>query len=168
LVIGQILRPHGVRGEFRVAPYTDEPDRFARLETVFLADDPDVHPDPVPYAVDAVRLHQRLVLLKLHGVDDREAAAALRSLWILVAREDALPLAEGEYYLYQLEGMVVRTEEGETLGALLQVLETGANRVFVVHGERGDILIPDIPDVVTDIDFATGMMTVRLMPGLLP
>ncbi len=140
MVIGRVTRPHGVRGEMRVVPYTDDPQRFGRLDHVYLADDPDEHPAPRRLALESARLHLQTVLLKLAGIDDREAAADLRGAWLLVAREDALPLAEGEYFLYQLTGLAVVTADGETLGELVSVLETGANNVFVVRGERGEIL----------------------------
>ncbi len=84
-------------------------------------------------------------------------------------REDAIPLEEGEYYLFQLLGLDVYTDEGQYLGKLKDVIETGANNVFVVKGEgQKDILLPDTKEVVTDIDFDNGRLTVHLLPGLLP
>ena len=78
-----------------------------------------------------------------------------------------MPLEEGEYFLFQLVGLAVFSDEGQELGRLTQVLETGANNVFVVAGVDGEILLPDIDDVILDIDFANGRMTVHLLPGLL-
>jgi 16S rRNA processing protein RimM len=161
LIIGRILKAHGVRGEMRVAVYTDVPERFTWLKTVYLGET-----DPEPVAVEGVRFHQELALLKLAGVDDRDTADELRGEWLQVPLDDAIPLEEGEYFLYQLMGLTVVTDEGETLGELVELLETGANLVFIVRGDKGDILLPDTKEVVQDIDFANGRMTVHLLPGL--
>ncbi len=167
LVIGRITRPHGVRGEVGVAVYTDTPERFEWLTEVYVSSDVD-DSDPVLAQVEHVRYHRELVLLKLVDYPDRTAAEALRGLWVLVPRAAAVPLEEGEYYLYQLMGLTVVTTQGETLGQLVDILETGANHVFVVQGDRGELLLPDIPEVVQVIDFTTHLMTIQLLPGLLP
>ncbi len=163
LVIGRIRKPHGVRGDVRVQPYTDLPERFTWLETVYIGED-----DLRPVVVESARFHGQLILLKLAGYDSREAVQELRGEWLLVPESEAIPLEEGEYYLYQLEGLQVFTDEGENLGELVQVIETGANNVFVVRGESGDLLLPDTDEVVEEIDFANGRMTVHLLPGLRP
>lgn len=163
LVIGQITKPHGVIGEVRVIPHTDLPERFTWLETVFIGK---TNPQPVP--VESARLHNNLVLLKLAGYDDRDAVEALRGAWLLVPESEAIPLAEGEYFLFQLMGMEVLTDSGEPLGRLVEIIETGANNVFRVSGSRGDVLLPDIDEVILDIDLDNGRMTVHLLPGLLP
>ncbi|MCP4423446.1 MAG: 16S rRNA processing protein RimM [Chloroflexi bacterium] len=162
LIIGRVRKPHGVRGEVRVEPHTDWPERFTWLESVYVGET-----NPQPVAVESARFHKGLVLLKLAGYDGREAAGVLRGEWLQVPEEEAVPLAEGEYYLHQLYGLAVYTDEGEHLGELAQVIETGANHVFEVQGERGEILIPDTDEVVREIDFENGRMTVHLLPGLL-
>lgn len=167
LVIGQITRPHGVRGEVRASIITELPERFQWLEIVYLsrqADDP--APRPVP--VESARLHQGHVLLKLGGINDRNDAENLRTHWLLVPESEALPLDEGEYYLYQLEGLAVYTDEGEHLGEIVETIETKANNVFVVNGSGGELLLPDIDDVVLDIDMDTGRVIVHLLDGLRP
>ncbi|MCB9422832.1 MAG: 16S rRNA processing protein RimM [Ardenticatenaceae bacterium] len=163
LIIGRIQKPHGVRGEVRVVPHTDLPERFTWLETVWIGED-----DPQPFDVEAARFHGELILLKLAGYDSREAAQDLRGEWLQVPESEAIPLEEGEYYLYQLEGLQVFTDEGEELGELVQVMETGANNVFVVRGESGELLLPDTDEVVQAIDFENGRMTVHLLAGLRP
>jgi 16S rRNA processing protein RimM len=164
LVIGQILRPHGIHGEVRVMPHTDEPERFTWLKSAYLGLD---HPQSV--GIEGVRFHegQGLVLLKLAGYDTRDDADRLRGQWLQIKEEDAIPLAEGEYFLYQLAGLVVYSDDGRHLGSLTEVIETGANNVFVIRGDLGEILLPNIPEVIQDIDFATGKMIVHLLPGLL-
>lgn len=163
IVIGQITKPHGVRGEVRVRPYTDEPARFTWLEQVYVG-----NKDPQPMAVEQARVHQSMILLKLAAVNDRMAADQLRGEWLLVPETEALPLAEGEYFLFQLEGLSVFTAEGETLGTLTSIIETGANNVFVVQGDQGELLLPDIDEVVQEIDFENGRVVVTLLPGLRP
>lgn len=163
LVIGQITKPHGVRGELCVAPYTDVPERFTWLKTVYVGET-----NPQPVQVVAARLHGNQVLLKLTGCEDRNTAESLRGEWLQVPQEEAIPLKEGEYYLYQLQGLAVYDEEGNLLGTLVEVLETKANNVFVVKGERGEVLIPDTAEVVKTIDFENGRITIHVIPGLLP
>jgi 16S rRNA processing protein RimM len=106
-------------------------------------------------------------LLKLAGCDDRDAAERLRGAWLQIPETEALPLADDEYYLYELQGLQVLDEAGERLGELVDVIETKANNVFVVHDDAGqELLLPDIPQVIREIDFENGRMTVHLLPGL--
>lgn len=161
LIIGRVIKPHGVRGEIRVEPHTELPERFNWLESVFVGLD---HPEQV--AVESVRFHKNWILLKLAGFDNREEAQALRSQWLQIPEEKALPLAEGQYYLYQVIGLDVFTDKDEHLGQVAEVMETGANNVFVVKGDKGEVLIPDIEDVILNIDFDKQRMTIHLLPGL--
>ena len=161
IVIGQITKPHGVRGELRVKPHTDEPERFTWLEQVYVGETA-----RSLMLVEKARVHQGMILLKFTAVNDRTAAEALRGEWLMVPEDEALPLAEGEYYLFQLEGLSVFTDDGEDLGVLTSIIETGANHVFVVQGAQGELLLPDIDEVVQEIDFENGRMVVKLLPGL--
>ncbi|GJM39785.1 MAG: ribosome maturation factor RimM [Ardenticatenaceae bacterium] len=162
IVIGVITKPHGIRGELRIKPYTDEPNRFTWLEQVYIGAN-----DPQPMEVEQARVHQDKVLLKLTAVTNRTDAEALRGQWLMVPEDQALPLEEGEYFLFQLKGLTVVTTDGETLGTLTEIIETGANNVFVVKGDKGELLLPDIDDVVQEIDFNNGRMLVTLLPGLI-
>jgi len=165
LVIGQISRPHGIRGEVRVTPYTDQPERFTWLKSVYLGLD-----NPQSVEIEGVRSHtgQGLILLKLVGYNTRDEADQLRGQWLQVREEDAIPLAEGEYFLYQLQGLAVYSDDGRHLGSFAEIIETGANNVFVIRGDLGEILLPNIPEVIQDIDFTANTMIVHLLPGLLP
>jgi 16S rRNA processing protein RimM len=163
LVIGRILRPHGVRGEVRVEVHTDLPERFTWLKTVYIGSE-----RPRPVTVEGVRFHQHWALLKLAGYETRESAAELSSEWLQVPEEESIPLEEGEYFLYRLVGLQVETDTGQQLGEVQQVLETGANNVFVVDGPLGELLIPDIDAVVLKIDFEAQRMLIRPLEGLLP
>ncbi len=168
LVLGQITRPHGIRGELRVLFSTAFPDRVSELETVYVGRDPYDPATAQPYELISSRRHQDTLLVRLAGIDSREAADAMRDKLLLVALEDAVPLEEGEYYLFQIIGAQVVTTEGEELGRVAEVLETGANDVIVVRGGlRGEILLPDIPEVILKVDIEHARVTVALLPGLL-
>jgi 16S rRNA processing protein RimM len=161
LVIGEIIKPHGVRGEVRVLPSTDLPERFSWLKTVYIG-----RAEPRPAGVEAVRSHQHWVLLKLAGIDNRDQAESLRGEWLQVPIDEAIPLEEDEYFLYQLVGLAVYDETGQQLGELVDVLETGANNVFVIRSPEGELLLPDIDEVIREIDLESGRVIVRLLPGL--
>lgn len=164
LVIGEVVKPHGVRGEMQVVVLTDEPERFLTLERVFVGEK-----NPSPMGVSGARFHKGRVLLMLEGVGDRTSAETMRGAVLQVPISEAISLEDDEYFLYQLEGLAVYTDAGEHLGEVVEVLETKANNVFVVNGgPRGEVLLPDIDDVVVEIDFDAKRMTVSLLPGLLP
>jgi 16S rRNA processing protein RimM len=162
LVIGEITKPHGVKGEVRVLPHTDLPERFNWITELYVGED-----DPQLKELESVRGHKGLIILKLGGCDSRQEADMLRGQLLLIREDQAIPLAANEYFLYQLIDLSVETLNGEQLGTLVEVLETGANNVFVVKGARGELLIPDIPEVVKEIDFSEGRMVIDPLPGLL-
>jgi 16S rRNA processing protein RimM len=168
LLLGEILRPHGVRGELRVRVLTDYPERITHLDTVYIGNDPDA--DAVSrFPIEALRMHQNYLLLKLEGVDDREAADQLRQLFVMVDLENAVPLEEDELYLFQLIGLHVETDSGQLLGKISEVLETGANDVYVVDSPTyGEILIPVLPDTIVHTDLDAGTIVVHLLDGILP
>jgi len=156
-----VLRPHGVRGELRVEILTDYPERLPSHRILYIG------PEPTPYQVEGVRFHRGAALIKLAGCDDRNAAEELRGQWVQISIEAAVPLEEGEYYHFQVVGVEVVTTEGEPLGRVAEVIETGANDVYVVHGPRGEVLIPAIEDVVRELDLEARRMIVEILPGLL-
>ena len=162
LVIGQVAKPHGVRGEVSVIPHTDLPERFNWIDQIYVGEK-----SPTLVEVESTRFHKGRPLLKLSGYDTREEAALLRGQWLQIPEDQAIPLDENEYFLFQVVGLVVETVDGTKLGMLTEVIETGANNVFVVKGSQGEILIPDIPEVISDIDFEQKRMIVDPMPGLL-
>ena len=161
LVIGEVLRPQGVRGEVRVRMLTDFPERFRVLKSVYLGG------TPKPVSVERTRLHQGYALLKLAGYDDRTAVESLRHALVQIPVEEAMPLEEDEYYLYQVVGLATWTMQGDYLGWVREVLSTGANDVYVVQGDKGEILVPAVEDVVLEVDLASGRLTVELMEGLI-
>ncbi len=162
LAIGRVLRPHGVRGELRVEVLTDYPELVARRDYLYLG------PRHQRYELESVRTHKHLLLLKLKGCDDRNAADAWREALVEVAIDDAVPLEDDEYYHFQIVGMQAETEEGQILGEVVEVLglPLGANDVYVIHGPFGEILVPAIDDVVVGLDMEGGRMILHLPPGL--
>jgi len=162
IAVGQVVKPHGVRGEVAVEVLTDFPGRFALLERVYLSED-----DPRPVALESVRFHKGRALLKLGGYDDRTAVEALRGELVLVPIDEAMPLEPDQYYQDDLIGLEVWTTDEEYLGQVVEILETGANDVYIVQGERGEILLPAIADVIQWIDLEENRMVVELMEGLI-
>jgi len=165
VVVGQVRRPHGIRGEVRVEILTDYPERIAQHDYLYLAH-PETPDDVERYELESVRPHKGVLLVKLAGCDDRDTAEELRGMLVQVPLEDAVPLEEGEYYHFQLEGMDVVTETGEWLGRVGEVLRGGAHDVYLVRGPRGEILLPAVEDVILELDLEARKMTVHLLPGL--
>ena len=118
--------------------------------------------------MESRRLAGGRVYLKLAGVDDREAAEALRGATIEVPLEQAVRLPPGSYYWHQLIGLAVETKRGESLGRLVDILTTGSNDVYVVRDDARELLLPAIRDVIREVDLENGRMVVELLPGLGP
>lgn len=168
LILGQILRPHGIQGELRMLLLTDYPERIMELDQVYLGDGPEAR-NIQAYTVEHMRLHQGYGLLKLQGINDRTYAETFRQLQVMVAIEDAVPLEEGEFYLYQLIGITVKTDSEQVLGVITDVLETGANDVYIIDSpDYGELLIPATDETILSTNIDTGLMIVRLPEGLLP
>ncbi len=165
ILIGRIVKPHGVRGEVLIESFTDVPERFLTLKTAYLSRKEGQTPTSV--SVTGARFHNLRILLKLKDVNYRDQADHFRGQLIQVPYEDAVPLDEGEFFLFELYGMSVVTDEGEELGSLKEIIQTGANDVFVVQGARGEVLIPDTEEVVLNIDRELRQITVHLIPGLI-
>lgn len=161
LIIGRVLKPWGVRGEMKIEILTGFPERFASLRKVFLGD------DAKPFSVERARLHGNSALLALKGIESPEAAAKLRDQLVQVALEDAVKLPTGKHYLYQIIGLRVVTVDGEALGEITDVLDTGANDVYVVRDDQREVLIPAIEEVVKKIDLERGEIVIKLMDGLI-
>lgn len=162
IVVGRILRSHGVNGAFRVAPDTDFPERLLTLRSaVLLRGD-----RAMPVELDEVRPLGSDVLVHVREIASREEAAAWGGGALAVPREAAVELPAGHHFVFDVLGMSVETEQGETLGRVAEVLRTGSNDVYVVRGSRGDVLIPAIDSVVIRFDVPAGTIVVRPLPGL--
>jgi 16S rRNA processing protein RimM len=166
LAVGRVLRPHGIRGELRVEITTDYPERLEQHTCFYLAS-PDSPEAARRYPVEKLRQHRGALLLKLGGCDDRNSADELRGMLVQIPLEKAVPLEEGEYYHFQLIGVRVETESGKWLGQVVEVLETGANDVYVLRGPRGEVLLPAVEEVIRELDLESKRMVVRPLPGML-
>lgn len=163
LLVGILRRPHGVRGEVLMAVMTDFPERLKPGVVLYMG------PEHQPVTIGSVRHHNKGLIVAFEEFATREDLGLLRNQELFVRANDRPPLPEGEYYLHQLIGLRAVCEDGRILGVVSEWIETGANGVFVIRPqEGGEILIPDIEDVVVGIDLDAGRMTVRLIPGLLP
>jgi len=162
--IGKIVNTHGLKGDLRVFPTTDNVQRFDVLRSVHIRDKNGVR----EIGVERVRYQKNLVILKLAGVDDIAQAETLRGGELIVSRADAVPLDDNEYYWKDLLDMAVVTLDGEALGTLTDILATGANDVYVVsNSETGEeILIPAIRQCILKVDNDARQITVALLEGL--
>ena len=164
LRVGVITTTHGVHGEVKVFPTTDDARRFKKLKKVYL----DLGRELLPVTVEGVKFFKQMVIVKFKEINDMDMAAAYRNKDILIDREDAMPLAENEFYICDLIGLKVITDEGEELGVLSEVLQTGANDVFeVTLPNKETVLIPYIEDCVKEISLEEGKVVVHILPGLL-
>ncbi len=156
LTVGVLLGAHGLGGELRMRLVTDDPDQLLDLETVYLGE------RHRPYTIEGVRFTNDGALIAFVEVEDVETAEAMRGLPVRIAGTDARPLEEDEFYLYQVIGLAVRDEQGNALGAVIDLIETGANMVLVVRAEDGtETLYPSIPEVVIDLNPVGGYVVVR-------
>ncbi|MBO5460966.1 MAG: 16S rRNA processing protein RimM [Ruminococcus sp.] len=163
LQVGVISSTHGVRGEVKVFPTTDDPARFRELKKVIL----DAGREKLSLEIQGVKFFKQFVILKFKGIDNINDIERYKGRPLLVDREDAVDLEEDEYYIADLIGMAVVTDEGEK-GTLVDVIETGANEVYVVDFEKyGEVLIPAIHDCILDVDIEEMQMQVHLLEGLL-
>lgn len=171
IVIGEVVGTQGNRGEIKVIPHTEFPDRFSTMEEIRLFKEGQENPTRIHELVDA-RFHKEALILKLKDVDDIGAAEELRKMLIKVGVDELMPLPPDRYYIFQLIGLECLTTSGRKLGKITDVLQTGANDVYVVHPEPGvtklkEILLPVIPDVVLEIKPEEGIVVVELLEGLL-
>ncbi len=164
LRVGVITTTHGVHGEVKVYPTTDDAERFLELEEIWL----DTGKERLPLKIQNVKFFKNMVILKFEGYDDINAVQAWRQKDLLVTREQAVELQEDEYFIGDLIGLHVEDEEGNALGVLRDVLETGANDVYLVSrpGEK-DLMLPAIKECIREVDLEAGIMRVRVLPGLL-
>lgn len=163
LQVGVVTQTHGIRGEVKVFPTTDDAGRFRDLKKVFL----DTGREKLPLEIQGVKFFKQFVIVKFKGLDTINEVERFRRCPLLVPREDAVPLEEDEYYIADMIGMQVETEDGEAFGILKDVMETGANDVYVIDSiSHGEVLVPAIKECIRKVDVAEGKMTVHLMDGL--
>jgi 16S rRNA processing protein RimM len=161
LAVARVVAAHGIRGEVRCDVITDFPERFKRTRRLFAGN---AHH---AVEVERSRVERRVLLLKLAGVDTRDDAEKLRGQTLYVHESDAVQLPPDSFYWHQIIGLTVRTVDGQDLGQVAEIMETGSNDVYVVRSADREVLLPAIKDVIRNIDLAAGVITVELMEGLI-
>lgn len=163
LEIGQIVNTFGIKGFVKVNPFVDDVLRFDDLEKVYLKRNKELK----EMEVEEVKYHKNMVLIKFKGIDRVEDAELLRNSYLEVDRENAIELEDGEYFIADLLGIDVYTEEGETLGKLEDIFNTGSNDIYVVKAEDGkQLLLPAISEVIKEINLKENKIVVHLLEGL--
>lgn len=164
LQVGVITQPHGIRGEVKVFPTTDDPKRFLELESVFL----NTGKEELLLEIQSVKFFKQFVILKFKGLDSINDIEKYKRCPLLVDREHAVSLEENEFFVADMVGMDVVTEDGTIFGTLKDVLQTGANDVYVVATkEHGEVLLPAVGECILDVDTRGGIMKIHLMDGLI-
>ena len=159
ITVGQIVSVHGISGAVKAKVLSDVAYRFDVGQVIHIRSD--------PYSIlSSTRVPTERVILKFRDIDSLSAARGLVGELVTVPEASVPPLPEGEYFHFQLLGLRVFTEEGEDLGLLSDILETGSNDVYVVSGGSGELLIPALAEVIRKVRVAEGTMVVRLLPGL--
>ncbi len=162
--VGVITSTHGVRGEVKVFPTTDDPARFKKLKKVML----DTGKEMRSLEIQSVRFFKQFVIVKFKGIDHINDIEMYKRCSLLVERKDAVPLEEDEYFIADMLGIDVFTEDGELFGVLKDVIETGANDVYVIESkEHGEVLVPAIRECILNVDIAERKMNIHLLDGLL-
>jgi 16S rRNA processing protein RimM len=160
LSVGFLRRPHGVQGEIVMDLHTDFPERMKKGRKVFVGE------DHKPMTLTNVRPHQLGLLVKFENIETPEDAGLYRNQWVYVQTKD-VPLPEGEHYKHEIIGLKVVDENDNLLGELVEILETGANDVYIVRDDSGkEILLPNIPSVILDLNIDSQLMKVHLLEGL--
>jgi 16S rRNA processing protein RimM len=153
ITVGRVIKPFGLKGQVVIAPLTDFPERFAPGGAILI--------EGRSFEISASQLHKGRWLLKLKGVDTPEQAEDLRGCALHVPESDLHPLPEGEYYRFQMIGLLAVNKDGDEVGRVTDVLETGGNDVYLIKGPGGERLVPALPQFVTEIDLDAGRMIVE-------
>ena len=164
LQVGIITSTHGVRGEVKVYPTTDDPRRFRRLKEVVL----DTGKEKMNLEIEGVKFFKQFVILKFKGLDNINDIEKYRQKSLYVTRKNAVRLQRDEYFIADLIGLKVQDEDGKELGTVKDVIETGANDVYEVEMADGkSLLLPAIKQCILDVDVENGTMQVHVLEGLL-
>lgn len=164
LEIGQIVNTFGIKGMVKVKPFTDDITRFDRLEKVYV----EIHKSKKQYEIEDVKYHKDMVLIKFKGIDKIEEAEFLRNAYLKVNRKDEPELEEGTYYIVDLLGLDVYSDEGNLLGKLEDIFNNGSTDIYVVKNELGkQLLLPAISDVIKEINLEEEKIVVHILKGLI-
>lgn len=161
--IGQIVNTFGIKGFVKVNPWVNDVTRFENLKEIYIK----IKKEQKQLEIEEVKYHKNMVLLKFKGIDTIEQAEKLKNAYIEIDRKDAIPLEEGTYFIADLLESEVYSDEGEKLGILEDIYNTGAKDIYVVKNELGkSILLPGIPEVIKEVDIENQKIIVHLIKGL--
>jgi len=161
--VGQIVNTFGIKGFLKVKPFTDEVERFEELKKVYICKKEKLE----EVEIEEVKYHKDMVLLKVKGIDDMNEAEKVKGLYLKIDRKNAKKLSKDTYFIADLLGLDVYSDENEYLGKVDEIFPTGANDVYVVKDEMGkQLLLPGIPDVIKEIDLEKEKIIVHLLKGL--
>jgi len=164
LQVGILSSTHGIRGEVKVFPTTDDVMRFQHLKQVIL----DTGKEKIPLEIQGVKFFKKFAILKFKGIDNINEIEKHRGKSLYVTRQEAVPLKENEYYIADLIDMKIFLEDGAAFGILTDVMQTGANDVYVIKTEEEkEVLVPAIRDCILDVNVAENKMIIHLLDGLL-
>ena len=164
LQVGAITRTHGINGEVKVFPMTDDNRRFKKLKRAFIEHNNEF----VEVYCESAKFFKQFVILKLEGIDSMDEAEKLKNVELWVSREDAVACEEDEYYIADLIGLEVFADSGEKVGILKDVFSSSANDVYEVISDEGkSVLLPAIHECILDVDIKGGKMTVHITEGLM-
>ena len=162
--LGQIVNTFGIKGMVKIKPFTYNIEQFEKLEKIYIKN----KKGKEEYKIEEVKYHKQMVLIKFEGINTPEDAEKLRQSYVLINRKDAQPLEEGTYYIVDLLGSDVYTDENILLGKVDDIYNTGSNDIYVIKDELGkQILLPGIPDVIKKVDIENKKITVHIIPGLM-
>ena len=163
LEIGQIVNSYGLKGQMKIVPFTDDITRYSDLKTIYI----EINKQLKEYKIEQVKYHKNNVLIKLEGIDDINDTEQFKNCFVKVDRKNAVKLPEDTYFIVDLIGLEVFTEENVLLGKIVDVFPTGSNDVYVVKDELGkQILLPAIGEVIKNVDIPNKKMIVNLIKGL--
>lgn len=162
--VGQIVNTFGVKGFVKVNPFTDDAERFEELKTVYICKKDGMQ----KVEIQEVKYHKNMVLLKIKGIDDMNEAEKVKGLYLKIDRKDAKKLPKDTYFIADLIGLGVYSDENKYLGKVEDIFSTGANDVYVVKNDEGkQILLPSIPEVLKTIDLENEKIIVHILEGLI-
>ncbi len=163
LEVGQIVNSYGIKGFFKVVPFTDDITRFDNLKNIYIEKNKKME----KVEIEEVKYQKNLVLLKIKGIDDINDTEQYKNCYLKIERKDAVELPEDTYFIADLIGIEVYTNQGELLGNIVDIFPTGSNDVYVVKDELGkQILLPAIGEVIENVNVKERKMIVKLIPGL--
>lgn len=165
VLVGKVLKAHGIKGELKILVYSGDPDDFSHFPRILLVDEH--FSTSKEFEVEKSRPQAKGVIVKLAGLDDRTSAEILHGFEIWTEKDFLPALAEDEFYWHEVVGLRVETENGEKLGKVKKLFESGAADILVIRGTGREYLVPAMDEFIASIDYDNGLLVIKDVPGLL-